>query len=165
AEVVGARAAAEVVTVLDDDTYVTGADLVTGLRVLRRERPARWRREVDRLARLVEGPDGKDDPAYVVALAYPERLARRRAAGSASYLMAGGTAVTLPPGSGVGDAEWLAVGVATRDPGRAEGMVRLAAVADEPLARRAAASLLSGVEEIDWVDGDVVARRVERLGA
>ncbi|MET7771743.1 ATP-dependent helicase HrpB [Nocardia sp. NPDC005366] len=165
AEVVGARAAAEVVTVLDDDSYVSGIDLVTGLRVLRRERPARWRREVDRLARLVEGPDGKDDPAYVVALAYPERLARRRAAGSASYLMAGGTAVTVPPGAGVGDAEWLAVGVATRDPGRAEGVVRLAAVADEPLARRAASSLLSSVEEIDWIDGDVVARRVERLGA
>ncbi|WP_174550442.1 ATP-dependent helicase HrpB [Nocardia shimofusensis] len=165
AEVVGARAAAEVVTVLDDDSYVSGVDLVAGLRVLRRERPARWRREVDRLARLVEGSDGRDDPAYVVALAYPERLARRRAPGSASYLMAGGTAVTLPSGAGVGDAEWLAVGVATRDPGRSEGVVRLAAVADEPLARRAASSLLSGAEEIDWVDGDVVARRVERLGA
>ncbi|MBF6353070.1 ATP-dependent helicase HrpB [Nocardia higoensis] len=165
AEVVGARAAAEVVTVLDDDSYVSGVDLVAGLRVLRRERPARWRREVDRLGRVVEGPDGKDDPAYVVALAYPERLARRRAPGSASYLMAGGTAVTVPPGAGVGDAEWLAVGVATRDPGRSEGVVRLAAVADEPLARRAASSLLSSVEEIDWVDGDVVARRVERLGA
>ncbi|MEV0710270.1 ATP-dependent helicase HrpB [Nocardia aurea] len=165
AEVVGARAAAEVVTVLDDDSYISGIDLVTGLRVLRRERPAHWRREVDRLARLVEGRDGKDDPAFVVALAYPERLARRRAAGSASYLMAGGTAVTVLPGAGVGDAEWLAVGVATRDPGRAEGVVRLAAVADEPLARRAASSLLSSVEEIDWVDGEVVARRVERLGA
>ncbi|WP_109525028.1 MULTISPECIES: ATP-dependent helicase HrpB [Nocardia] len=165
AEVVGARAAAEVVTVLDDDSYISGIDLVTGLRVLRRERPAHWRREVDRLARLVEGRDGKDDPAFVVALAYPERLARRRAAGSASYLMAGGTAVTALPDAGVGDAEWLAVGVATRDPGRAEGVVRLAAVADEPLARRAASSLLSSVEEIDWVDGEVVARRVERLGA
>ncbi|WP_405181761.1 ATP-dependent helicase HrpB [Nocardia sp. NBC_01377] len=165
AEVVGARAAAEVVTVLDDDSYISGIDLVTGLRVLRRERPAHWRREVDRLARLVDGRDGKDDPAYVVALAYPERLARRRAAGSASYLMAGGTAVTVLPGAGVGDAEWLAVGVATRDPGRAEGVVRLAAVADESLARRAASTLLSSVEEIDWIDGEVVARRVERLGA
>src|SRR5690606_28910016 len=124
----------EVVTVLDDDSYVSGVDLVAGLRVLRRERPARWRREVDRLGRVVGGPDGKDDPAYVVALAYPERLARRRAPGSASYLMAGGTAVTVPPGAGFGDAEWLAVGVATRDPGRSEGVVRLAAVADEPLA-------------------------------
>lgn len=165
AAVVGARAAAEVVTVLDDDTHTSGVDLTAGLRALRRERPPRWRREVERLARLVEGTDGVDDPALVVALAHPERLARRRGPGSTSYLMAGGTAVTLPPGAGTGDAEWLAVGVATRDPGRSEGYIRLAAVADEQLARRAAANLLTTVDEIDWVDGDVVARRIERLGA
>ncbi|WP_330255487.1 ATP-dependent helicase HrpB [Nocardia sp. NBC_00565] len=162
---VGARAAAEVVTVLDDDTLASGVDLTAGLRVLRRERPARWRREVERLARLVEASDGVDDPAFVVALAHPERLARRRGPGSASYLMVGGTAVTLPPGSGIGDAEWLAVGVATRDPGRSDGWIRLAAVADEQLARRAASNLLTTVDEVDWIDGDVVARRVERLGA
>ncbi|WP_431971543.1 ATP-dependent helicase HrpB [Nocardia sp. bgisy134] len=162
---VGARAAAEVVTVLDDDTLASGVDLTAGLRVLRRERPARWRREVERLVRSVEASDGVDDPAYVVALAHPERLARRRGPGSASYLMVGGTAVTLPPGSGIGDAEWLAVGVATRDPGRSEGWIRLAAVADEQLARRAASSLLTTIDEVDWIDGDVVARRVERLGA
>ncbi|MFD0359921.1 ATP-dependent helicase HrpB [Nocardia sp. GCM10030253] len=162
---VGARAAAEVVAVLDDDTLTCGVDLTAGLRMLRRERPARWRREVERLARLVEASDGVDDPAFVVALAHPERLARRRGPGSASYLMVGGTAVTLPTGSGIGDAEWLAVGVATRDPGRSDGWIRLAAVADEQLARRAASSLLTTVDEVDWIDGDVVARRVERLGA
>ncbi|WP_206055088.1 ATP-dependent helicase HrpB [Nocardia sp. CS682] len=165
APVVGARAAAEVITVLDDDTLIEGVDLAAGLRVLRRERPARWRREVERLARLVDPSDGADDPAFVVALAHPERLARRRSAGSASYLMVGGTAVTLPPGSGLGDAEWLAVGVATRDPGRSDGWIRLAAVADEQLARRAASNLLTTAEEVDWIDGEVVARRIERLGA
>ncbi|WP_225728923.1 MULTISPECIES: ATP-dependent helicase HrpB [unclassified Nocardia] len=165
ARTVGARAAAEVVTVLDDETLTTGVDLAAGLRVLRRERPARWRREVDRLVRMVEASEGVDDPAFVVALAHPERLARRRGPGSASYLMAGGTAVTLPPGSGLGDAQWLAVGVATRDPGRSEGWIRLAAVADEQLARRAASSLLRTVDEVAWIDGDVAARRVERLGA
>ncbi|MFI6043905.1 ATP-dependent helicase HrpB [Nocardia sp. NPDC051321] len=165
AAVVGARAAAEVVTVLDDDTLTAGVDLAAGLRVLRRERPGRWQREVERLARLVDPSDGVDDPAFVVALAHPERLARRRGPGSASYLMVGGTAVTLPPGSGMGDAEWLAVGVATRDPGRSDGWVRLAAVADEQLARRAASSLQTTVDEVDWIDGNVVARRVTRLGA
>ncbi|MEV5646679.1 ATP-dependent helicase HrpB [Nocardia sp. NPDC052254] len=165
AAVVGARTAAEVVTVLDDDTLISGVDLTAGLRVLRREQPGRWRREVERLARLVADQGGDDDPAHVVALAYPERLARRRGPGSTSYLMAGGTAVTVPPGAGTGDAPWLAVGVATRDPGRSEGIVRLAAVADEQLARRAASNLLSTVDEITWADGDVVARRVERLGA
>ncbi|MEV5836142.1 ATP-dependent helicase HrpB [Nocardia sp. NPDC052112] len=165
AAVVGTRAAAEVVAVLDDDTVMPGTDLVAGLRVLRRERPGRWRREVERLSRSVDATEGDDDPALVVALAHPERLARRRSPGSTSYLMAGGTAVTLPPGSGLGDAEWLAVAVATRDPGRSEGRIRLAAIADEKLARRAASNLLEITDEVDWVDGDVVARRVERLGA
>ncbi|NUS95420.1 MAG: ATP-dependent helicase HrpB [Nocardia sp.] len=165
AAVVGPRAAAEVVAALDDDTHISGVDLTAGLRILRRERPPRWAREVERLARLVEGPDGVDDPAFVVALAHPERLARRRGPGSTSYLMAGGTAVTVSPGAGTGDAEWLAVGVATRDPGRSEGVIRLAAVADEQLARRAGAGLLTVGDETDWVDGDVVARRIERLGA
>ncbi len=165
AAVVGARTAAEVVALLDDDTYTSVVDLAAGLRILRREQPVRWRREVERPARSVEGPDGADDPAYVVALAHPERPARRRRPDSASYLMAGGTAVMLPPDSGTGDPEWLAVGVATRDPGRSEGYIRLAAVADERLARRAASSLLTTVDEVEWVDGDVVARRVERLGA
>ncbi|WP_280270082.1 ATP-dependent helicase HrpB [Nocardia wallacei] len=193
---VGARAAAETVALLDDDTLAPGVDLVAALRVLRSERPARWRREADRLARLVgdpgrgpvdtgevgrargsSGADGfadaetatvpgtSDDPALIAALACPERLARRRGRDSSSYLMAGGTAVTLPPGSGLSDAHWLAVAVATRDPGRAEGRIRLAAMADEPLARRAAPALVTKADEVDWIDSDVVARRVERLGA
>lgn len=102
--------------------------------------------------------------ALMIALAFPERLARRRAHGG-SYLMAGGTAVSLPPGSGVGDAEWLAVAVADRDPGRAEGRIRLAAIADAELARAAAPGLVTRAEEVRWESGDVVARRVERLGA
>ncbi|WP_240505182.1 ATP-dependent RNA helicase [Nocardia mangyaensis] len=103
--------------------------------------------------------------ALLIALAQPERLARRRSAGSSTYLMAGGTAVTLPPGAGLAEAEWLAVAVADRDPGRAEGRIRLAAIADEELAREAAPGLVTQVEEVRWDSGDVVARRVERFGA
>lgn len=43
--------------------------------------------------------------------------------------------------------------------------MRLAAVIDERTARRAAAGLHSEGDEVRWADGDVVARRVERLGA
>ncbi|MFB7877773.1 ATP-dependent helicase C-terminal domain-containing protein [Nocardia sp. NPDC056064] len=102
--------------------------------------------------------------ALMIALAQPERLARRRPGGT-SYLMAGGTAVTLPPGSGLAEAEWLAVAVADRDPGRAEGRIRLAAIADEDLAREAAPGLVTRAEEVHWESGAVVARQVERLGA
>nr|QIE08727.1 ATP-dependent RNA helicase [Nocardia sp.] len=196
---VGAKAAAEMVVLMDDDTLATGVDATAALRALRTERPPRWTREVQRLTRLVvehraaghlgggsatdpapatgtspaAGPDTDSSPgarsgdaaALMIALAQPERLARRRGSGSASYLMAGGTAVTLPPGSGLAAAEWLAVAVADRDPGRAEGRIRLAAIADEDLAREAAPGLLTGGDEVRWDGGDVVARRVERLGA
>ncbi|MFE3192403.1 ATP-dependent helicase HrpB [Nocardia sp. NPDC059240] len=185
----GPRAAAEAIALLDDDTLAPGIDLVAALRTLRSQPPTRWQREAQRLAKLItpnpstgqggsrparggsraagqdRKPGDRDDPALIAALAYPERLARRRATGSSSYLMAGGTAVTLPPGSGLGDAEWLAVAVAGRDPGQSEGRIRLAAKADEQLAREAAANLLETVDEVDWRDGDLVARRVERLGA
>ncbi|MGW5450378.1 ATP-dependent helicase C-terminal domain-containing protein [Nocardia sp. NPDC003979] len=103
--------------------------------------------------------------ALMIALAQPERLARRRGRGSGSYLMAGGTAVSLPAGSGLVAAEWLAVAVADRDPGWAEGRIRLAAIASEDLAREAAPGLVSAGEEVRWDGGDVIARRVERLGA
>ncbi|WP_405484963.1 ATP-dependent helicase HrpB [Nocardia sp. NBC_00511] len=162
---VGSRSAAEVVALLDDDSLASGVDLVSALRSLRAERPTRWSREAERLARLVPGGGSGDDPALVAALAYPERLARRRSPGSTSYLMAGGTAVMLPPGSGLTDAEWLAIAVAARDPGQAEGRIRLAAKADEQLARRAAANLLERADEVDWSNGTLVARSVQRLGA
>ena len=106
-----------------------------------------------------------EDPALVVALAHPERLARRRGPDSPVYLMASGTAAELPPGSGLGDAEWLAVAEATRDPGRAHGIIRLAARADEELALHAAPNLVTEEDEVTWSGGDVVARRVRRLGA
>ena len=163
AEAMGATAAAEVVALLDDDTLATGTDVSDALRALRRDGHSRWRQEVRRLAALVPaGPAGPADPAFVVALAHPERLARRRAPGSRVYLMAGGTAAEL---DGPADAEWLAVASADRQPGRTEGKIRLAARADQALAERAAPALLSTVDEIGWAAGDVVARRVTRLGA
>ncbi|PRX43606.1 ATP-dependent helicase HrpB [Prauserella shujinwangii] len=161
----GAPAAAEVVALLDSGG--ASGDLEAELRRMRAAtgpEARRWRREADRLARLVTGA-GTPDPALVVALAQPERLARRRAPGTPVYLLAGGTAAELPPGSGLGDAEWLAVAEVTREPGRAHGMIRLAARADAELATRAAPELLAEDEEVAWSDGDVVARSVRRLGA
>ncbi|HEX5404120.1 MAG TPA: ATP-dependent helicase HrpB [Pseudonocardiaceae bacterium] len=158
---VGTRAAAEVVALLDDDTLATGQDVDDALRRLRSEHHSGWLREVRRLSRLVPDQRGRPDPALVVALAHPERLARRRGAGSRVYLMAGGTAVEAAAGT---DSEWLAVASADRVPGSVHGKIRLAARADQRLAERAAPALLSTVDEVLW-DGDVVARRITRLGA
>ncbi|MHA6618026.1 ATP-dependent helicase HrpB [Pseudonocardia sp. DLS-67] len=172
---VGPRAAAEVVALLDDDTLAAGVEADAELRRLRSGTApgsGRWRAEVRRLQRLVDGTGGRDDPALiaplVTALAHPERLARRRSPGSRRYLMAGGTAVELPAGTAFEDQEWLAVAVADRTPGADHGRVRLAAAADRELAVRAAPALLAEADEVAWVRGDpagVVARHVRRLGA
>ncbi|SDP94069.1 ATP-dependent helicase HrpB [Actinopolyspora xinjiangensis] len=179
---VGRRTAAEVVALLDDDTLATRTELATCLRELRDNGPGsrRWRREVRRLEKMVpatpEPPDA-DDEALVVALAHPERLARRRAPRSRVYLMAGGTAVELPrsevredpsgmpTSEGMAGSEWLAVAVAERDPSRVHGFVRLAARADQRLAEQAAPGLVEHADEIDWHDGDVRARILRRLGS
>ncbi|GAA3111879.1 ATP-dependent helicase HrpB [Pseudonocardia yunnanensis] len=185
ATLVGARNAAEVVALLDDDTLAAGAEVDGELRRLRSgEAPGsrRWRAEATRLARLLpavtSGIGGADDgpqerarrAALVVALAHPERLARRRAGASSLYLMAGGTGVELPAGSGLDGHEWLAVAVADRTPGAQNGRVRLAAPADRELAELAAPALLSEADEVAWqasgrTGGDVVARHARRLGA
>ncbi|WP_431993072.1 ATP-dependent helicase C-terminal domain-containing protein [Streptomyces albogriseolus] len=98
----------------------------------------------------------------VVALAFPERVAR---ADGGSYLMVGGTRAEVGAGSALRGAEWVAVAVADRPVGRGHARVLLGAAVDEDVARRAAETLLDRREEVHWADGDVVARRVERLGA
>ncbi|SDJ99404.1 ATP-dependent helicase HrpB [Actinopolyspora mzabensis] len=178
----GRRTAAEVVALLDDDTLSTDTELATALRKLRDNGPGsrRWRREARRLEKMVPttpNPPDADDEALVVALAHPERLARRRAPRSRVYLMAGGTAVELPrsevredpsgmpTAEGLAGSEWLAVAVAERDPSRAHGFVRLAARADQRLAEQSAPGMVEHTEEIDWHDGDVRARTLRRLGS
>ncbi len=153
---------------------------------------ARWRDEARRL-RSVAGPTGPTDggpsgggiaddhaaglrplgggvaddlaAGLVVGLAFPERLARARVPGGTTYLMAGGTAAELTAGSALTGADWLAVAVADRGAGRTSTRVRLAVVLDAATAREAGGALLRTVDEVAWSGGDVVARRVERLGA
>ncbi|MFF7263814.1 ATP-dependent helicase HrpB [Streptomyces sp. NPDC008159] len=98
----------------------------------------------------------------VAALAFPERVAK---AVQGAHLMVNGTRAQVGEGSGLRNAPWLAVAVADRPVGAGHARVRLGAVVDEEVARSAAAALHDEGEEVRWSDGDVVARRVERLGA
>ncbi|MFE2279320.1 ATP-dependent RNA helicase [Streptomyces sp. NPDC059454] len=109
---------------------------------------------------LAGGEDGR--VGLVAALAFPERVAR---AEGGSYLMVGGTRAEVGAGSPLRGAGWIAVAVADRPVGRGHARVQLGGVVDEGVARVAAGALLERREEVGWVDGDVVARRVERLGA
>ncbi|MEU4641934.1 ATP-dependent helicase C-terminal domain-containing protein [Micromonospora sp. NPDC023814] len=101
----------------------------------------------------------------LVGLAHPERLSRARRPGGSAYLMSGGTAAELAPGSGLAGAGWLAVAVADRSPGAPAARVRLATPLDEATAREAGGPLLRAEREVGWSGEDVVAREVVRLGA
>ncbi|MBU6535154.1 ATP-dependent RNA helicase [Streptomyces mayonensis] len=171
----GAEVVAEVVGLLSEEApREYGDDLVSALRTARRggdAYAARWRTEVRRLRGALDAADGPgtrrrlgDDAAagLVAALAFPERVARKD---GGSYLMVSGTRAELPEASALRGAPWIAVAVADRPLGRGHARVQLGAVVDEETARLAAGALLTERDEVHWADGDVVARRVERLGA
>ncbi|MFD7334628.1 ATP-dependent helicase HrpB [Streptomyces violascens] len=168
---VGGRRAAEVVALLSEEPpREYGDDLAAAWRTARRGvdgYAGRWLQEVRRLASFAgshpEQGSAEAAAGLVAALAFPERVARAR--GKGSFLMASGTAAEVPQGSGLATAGWLAVAVADRPVQAASARVRLAAVIDEATARLAAGHLLAEGEEVHWEDGDVVARRVARLGS
>ncbi|MFE2509704.1 ATP-dependent helicase C-terminal domain-containing protein, partial [Streptomyces naganishii] len=108
------------------------------------------------------GAGGGGIAGLVAALAFPERIARLD---GGSYLMVSGTRAELPDASPLRGAPWIAVAVADRPLGRGHARVQLAAAVDEDVARAAAGALYEETEEVRWAEGDVVARRVERLGA
>ncbi|MEU2956116.1 ATP-dependent helicase HrpB [Streptomyces xanthochromogenes] len=168
---VGGRRAAEVVALLSEEPpREYGDDLAAAWRTARRGGDgyaARWLQEVRRLTSAAgshpERGSAESAAGLVAAFAFPERVARAR--GGGSFLMASGTGAEVTQGSGLATADWLAVAVADRPVQAASARVRLAAVVDEQTARLAAGHLLSEGEEVRWEDGDVVARRVARLGA
>ncbi|MEU0583397.1 ATP-dependent helicase HrpB [Streptomyces sp. NPDC006132] len=174
---VGAERAAEIVALLSEEApREYGDDLAGALRRARRGGDAyssRWRSEVRRLRGVGSGashspvPSLKDSSeerqvGVVAALAFPERVARRD---GGSYLMVSGTRAEVGDGSALRDAPWIAVAVADRPVGKGHARVQLGAVVDEDVARFAAGALLEERDEVRWDGGDVVARRVERLGA
>ncbi|MBN0043977.1 ATP-dependent helicase HrpB [Streptomyces actuosus] len=187
-------AGAEVVALLSEEApREYGDDLAAAVREARRGGDGysgRWRSEVRRLrsalgeAQHPSAPGGGPSPAdggreaggargeadnsvdrvagLVAALAFPERVARLD---GGSYLMTSGTRADLPLNSPLRGCPWIAVAVADRPVGKGHARVQLGAAVDEDLARLAGAALLEEREEVRWADGDVVARRVERLGA
>lgn len=100
----------------------------------------------------------------VVALAHPDRVARRRP-GRTTYLMVSGTGAALAPGSPLSGYDWLAIADADRAGGRRDATIRSAAPLDEDLALLAAGTALRDDEDVSWSDGRVVARRTTSLGA
>lgn len=173
---VGARLAAEVVALLGGDLRIADADAAHALVSLRGGRTPdarRWSRDADRLERLVPATPGirvdLDGVGLVIALAFPERIARRmdRSSDGATFLLASGTRAGVR--GPLADAEWLAVADVARASGRAAAgsgaVVRAAAVLSEEQMEHAASRLMTDRVEAEFAGSRVQARRERRVGA
>lgn len=173
---VGARAAAEVVALIGGELRVPDGGVTSTLTALRNRRSPdarRWEQEVRRLVQFAShtGDDrgGPDQTGLIIALAFPERIARRvdHSANGATFLLASGTRAGLT--GPLAGAEWLAVADVTRAQGRAAAgtgaVIRSAAVISEGEAEQAATHLVTDRVEAKFADGRVVARRERRIGA
>ncbi len=130
-----------------------------------RERALAQAKRLRELLAVKDSSQSEHRLGVLLALAYPERVAKRREAKSDRYQMAGGAGAILPKGSGLSREEFLAV--AEVDGVGNEVKVFLAEpIAEEDL-REAFAGLLSTSDEVHWDPRAeaVVARRVMRLGA
>ncbi|MEU6248791.1 ATP-dependent helicase HrpB [Glycomyces sp. NPDC047010] len=163
---VGSAKAAEVAALLGLDKRGKGDDLLAQWRQLRNARDRQWEQEVKRLARAVPSIDrhvGDDEAAAtVIALAFPERVAKRS---GGQWLTAGGTGAVAAEGSALSGSEWLAIADADRSPGRAAAVIRAAVPIDGGLARELVGEEL--VERVEWdaERRDVAARSVRMVGA
>ncbi|MDQ4046051.1 MAG: DEAD/DEAH box helicase [Actinomycetota bacterium] len=194
AAAVGRRTAAEIVAVVSGDQRAPGADLpglLASLRSGKDPASARWAEEVRRLEAIArrEGSVGHrpagtataaasttaaasaaEAAGFVVALAFPDRVARRVSGGGPErYQLTSGTRAGLPAGSPLSGHEWLAVAEVARAEGRdAAGtgaVIRSAAPLIPEQAQAAAWQLLAETVEAHFNQGRVSARRERRLGA
>lgn len=171
--------AADIVALLASEPRTPDADAAAVWRAIRSGRHAdvrTWQRESHRLRRHISTvsadrsasrPD--DDLSWMIALAYPERIARRvdRTARGATYLLASGTRAGLT--GPLADAEWLAVADVSRAHSRAAAgsgaVIRLAAALSLRDAEDAAGTLVSEEVKVTFLGGRLSARRERMLGA
>ena len=186
AAAVGNRTAAEAVALVAGDQRAPGADLPRLLASLRTGKdPAarRWADDVRRMEAIArQERSGVVSPpitaavtpreavGIVVALAFPDRVARRvPGEGPERYLLSSGTRAGLPAGSSLSGHEWLAVAEVSRAQGRdAAGtgaVIRSAAPLTADTAEAAARHLLSDTVVARFSQSRVTARKERRLGA
>ena len=107
----------------------------------------------------------ENEPGILLALAYPERIARRRENNSYRYQLANGTTGVLPKGSLLAREEFLAIGEV--DGIGTEVRIYLAAPLAKKDLQRVFADAIIEEEEIRWSSSDdmVITRNISRLGA
>ncbi|MDN6124450.1 MAG: ATP-dependent helicase, partial [Brevibacterium sp.] len=103
-----------------------------------------------------------EDLGLVVALSHPLQIGRLRSSSASEYLLASGTAASLPRNSSLQGSLWLAISDVGLAGGRA--VIRAAVVIDEDTAELAGAGLMATEETATFDQGKVRAVRRTRLG-
>lgn len=114
----------------------------------------------------IQGDRGDaSNTGLLLALAYPERVARRRSERPGSYQLSGGTVATLPTGSQLARNEFLTI--ADIDAGGADARIYLAAPVNKSELATAFEAEIRIEKEIAWstAEAKVKARRIRKLGA
>ena len=147
------------VEALRDDRVTPGVEAGVAARV--RAEAAELRRAM----RLPREPGPVDDAGGILALAYPDRVARRRAGSDPRYLLSNGSGAYLDRGDALAREEFLVI--AETDGARPEARVVIAApISREEIERSLAASIVrEDLVTWDRTAGAVLARRRRRLGA
>jgi len=163
------RTAAEVAVLLSEQGLGgNDPDLETRLRRWRSEsgrRAEAGRGLAQRWAKLAGGGNGEGPVGACVALAFPDRVSKRRGADGADWIAAGGRGFRLDPASSLARVEWLAV---AETQGSAAGARILSAA---PIEQADVESLFGDRIEVkrtatfDPATGAVQAMRERRLGA
>ena len=121
-----------------------------------------------RLARTIGATDGDDDDGeagLLLAFAYPDRIARRRAGEEPRYRLANGRGAALDKADALAGEKFIAI--ADLDGAGAEGRIYMAGALDESELREHFAAHIETREAVEWDEQQqkVLAAKQERLGA
>lgn len=161
--------AAELAAILEGRRPSPETDLRASIEALHRDRGdpgvARLREAARDIARRFGLKGGGGDAGALLALAYPDRVARRRPGSRGSFLLANGRGAALRESDPLAAAEYLAV-AETDDAGR-EARILAAAPLDETTLEAVLGDRIAWVETVAWDSAEqaVAARRQRRLGA
>jgi ATP-dependent helicase HrpB len=125
-----------------------------------RQQAGEWRRRI----RAPAERGGLDRVGRLLALAYPDRVAQRRAGGSGQFRLSNGRGASLPPADPLATEDYLAV--AELDGDRREARIFLAAPLSLGSIEEAFSDRLEDRDIVAWDarEGAVLARRQVRLG-
>jgi ATP-dependent helicase HrpB len=163
----GGQSAAEIAALLserDGAARDASIDVEQRLMMMRGAARARWQQVVKQVRDLASLKQDTGDVAHgvLVALAYPDRIARKR---GGRYQLSGGGGAALPPHDNLNKSDWLAIAIL--DGAAGDGKARLAAELSQRDVETYFSDLIIETQGVHWdaKTNAVKAGLTRRLGA